>query len=188
MKKFSIFIMAAVLTVLGFGLMAAAADKNPFEKDVKEIKALNKQIEELQGKESPDQKTIDKISKKRDDKLSKMTKKAEVMTNKLQKTLEGLDKKITAAKDKGGDAAKLEEYYKKVQEKIEQVRKWSGVEEDSESKDSDKEDKKDDKKADKEDKKDDKSVDKEEEKDDKKDDKEDEKDSKKSKKSKKSKE
>ena len=158
MKKAIRFFAAIAVVMTGFCL--AGAEKNPFEKDMKEIKALNKQIEELQGKESPDQKAIDKISKKRDDKLGKMTKKAEKMTAQLQKTLEGLDKKITAAKDKGGDAAKLEEDYKKTQEKIEQVRKWSSVEEEGGSKDSEKkDDKEDDKKADKEDKKDEKSKD-----------------------------
>lgn len=173
MKKLSIFTVVALFMALSFDLVAAAAEKNPYEKDVKEIKALKKQIDDLQGKESPDQKAIDKLNKKYEAAQSKLTKKAEKESSALQKSLEKAEKKISATKDKGGDVSKLEEEYKKIQDRIEQVRKWSSIDgEGGESKDADKkddkEDKKDDKKADKEDKKDDKSADKEdEEKDDK---------------------
>lgn len=173
MRRLSLWGIVTVLTMFGFSLAAGgAAEKNPYEKDVKEIKALKKQIEDLQGKESPDQKAIDKLNKKFETAKAALTKKVEKMNSGLQKNLDKMDKKITAVKDKGGDVSKLEEEYKKLQSKIEQIREWSSVEGESASSKEDKEDKKDDKKADKEDKKDDKSADKEdEEKDDKKDDK-----------------
>ncbi|MFA7186156.1 MAG: hypothetical protein WC082_14750 [Victivallales bacterium] len=162
MKRVSILVMAAVLAVLGSNLMAAA-EKNPFEKDVKEIKALKKQLDDLQGKENQD-KAIEKLNKKYESAQASLTKKVEKINGGLQKTLDKIDKKITAIKDKGGDVTKVEEEYKKIQDKIEQIRKWSSIEEEGGSKDSDKDDKKDDKKADKEaDKDDEKSDDKEDE-------------------------
>lgn len=162
MKRVSILVMAAFLAVLGSNLMAAA-EKNPFEKDVKEIKALKKQLDDLQGKENQD-KAIEKLNKKYESAQASLTKKVEKINGGLQKTLDKIDKKITAIKDKGGDVTKVEEEYKKIQDKIEQIRKWSSIEEEGGSKDSDKDDKKDDKKADKEaDKDDEKSDDKEDE-------------------------
>ena len=177
MKRVSILVMAAFLAVLGSNLMAAAAEKNPFEKDVKEIKALKKQLDDLKEKENQE-KAIEKLNKKYESAQASLTKKVEKINGGLQKTLDKMDKKITAIKDKGGDVTKVEEEYKKIQDKIEQIRKWSSIEEDGGSKDSDKEDKKDEKKADKADK-----ADKEDEKSDDKED--EEKTDKKSKKSKK---
>lgn len=168
MKKLSIFGILALFVALSFDLAAAAAEKNPYEKDVKEIKALKKQIADLQAKENPDQKVIDKLNKKYETAQNKLTKRVEKDKATLDKNLEKAEKKVTAAKDKGGDSAKAEEEYKKIQDKIEQLRKWSTIEDEGESKDKDseKEDKddkksdKDDKKSDKEDKKDDKKSDK----------------------------
>ncbi|OGV37183.1 MAG: hypothetical protein A2020_08350 [Lentisphaerae bacterium GWF2_45_14] len=176
MKKISLF--ATVIAVVALNFNLSAADKNPFEKDVKEVQSLNKQIEEFKSKENPDQKVIEKLSKKRDNIQGKLTKKSEGMIKGLTKKLDAMDKKIKQAKEKGADTAKLDEEYKKVQENIENVRKWASTEEAGETKDTEKVDKKDEKTADKEDEKDEKTADKEDEKDEKAADKEDKKDEK----------